>query len=154
MKKLISATLFVITKHTYVSNMDTLSQTMARGWSYLVHLTRNLHMFIDDWPFCEKVLWIICQNSCFSFFLETSTHKRTPCQMISFFEYFFTFFDFFEKKVKMAAVSIHCTGSNYPKLSTVLWYNHYLCTLKTFLKKKFRANYHTLVVQIWITFEK
>ena len=48
---------------------------------------------------------------------------------------FFHFLWLLKKTVKMAAVTIHCKGSNYPKLSTVLWYNHYLCTLKSFLKK-------------------
>ena len=97
LKKVSSATLFVITRHTYVSNMDTLSQTMVRGWSYLRHLTRNLYIFIDDWPFCEEVLWKFCQNLSLSFFLATRTHKRSPCQMISLFEYFFTFFYFVKK---------------------------------------------------------
>ena len=95
LKKLSSATLFSIPRHTYLSNMGTLSQTMARGCSYLGHLTRNLYMFIDDRTFCEEVFWKHCKKSCLSFFLSTSTHKRTPCQRISFFEYFFTFFYFF-----------------------------------------------------------
>ena len=116
--------------------MGTLSQTMARGWSYLGHLNRNLYMFIDNWYFCEQVFWKLCQNSCLSFFLATSTHESTPCQRISFSEYFFTFFDFFLKTVKMVAVTIHCKGSNYPKLSMVLWYNHYWCILKWFFLKK------------------
>ena len=92
LKTLNSATLLVITRHTYVSNMDTLSQTMPREWSYLGHLIRNLYMFIDDWPFYEKVFCILCQNSSLSFILSTNTHKRTPCQRISFFEYFHFFF--------------------------------------------------------------
>ena len=133
LKTLSSATLFVIPRHTYVSNMGTLSQTMTRGWSYLGHLTRNLYMSIDDWPFCEEVFWKLCQNSCLSFFLATSTHKRTPCQRISFFEYFFTFFYFVEKTVKMAVVPIHPKGLHFSKLSMVLWYNHYWCILKWFL---------------------
>ena len=33
----------------------------------------------------------LCQNSSLSFILATSTHESTPCQMISFFEYCFTF---------------------------------------------------------------
>ena len=107
LKKLSSATLFVITRHNYVSNMATLLQTMPRGCSSLRHLTRNLYMFIDDWLFCEEVFWKHCQNSCLSFFLSTSTHKRTPCQRISFFVYFFTFFYFVEKIVKMVVVPIH-----------------------------------------------
>ena len=115
--------------------MGTLSQTMARGWSYLGHLTRNLYMSIDYWPFCEEVFWKLCQNSGLSFLLATSTHKRTPCQTISFFEYFFTFFYFVEKTVKMPVVSIHPKGLHFSKLSMVLWYNHYLCTWKTFFKK-------------------
>ena len=99
--KLFLPKMFAIPRHTYVSNMGTLSQTMARGWSYLGHLTRNLYMFIDDWPFCEKVLWKFCQNSILSFSLATSTHIRSPCQRICFFGYFFTFFYFFEKMVKI-----------------------------------------------------
>ena len=106
---------------------------MPREWSYLGHLIRNLYIFIDDWSFCEEVFWKLCQNSSLSFILSTNTHKMTPCQRISFFEYFFTYFYFFEKTVKMAAMSIHWKGSNYSKLSTVLWYNHYLCNLKLFL---------------------
>ena len=97
LKKFSSTTLFVITRHTYVSNMDTLSQTMARGWSYLRHLTQNLYLFIDDWPFYEEVFWYLCQNSGLSFFLATSTHKRCPCQRISPFDYFSTFYYFLEK---------------------------------------------------------
>ena len=129
-KKISSVTLFVMTRHTYVSNMGTLSQTMAQEWSYLRHLTRNLYMFIDDWPFCDKVLWKLCQNSGLSFFLATSTHKRSPCQRISLFEYFFTFFNFFQKTVKMVVVPVHPKGSHFWKLSMVLWYNHYWCILK------------------------
>ena len=30
--KLFFATMFAIPRHTYVSNMDTISQTIARGW--------------------------------------------------------------------------------------------------------------------------
>jgi hypothetical protein len=101
LKKLSSATLFVITRQTYVSNMGTLSQTMVHRWSYLGHLTRNLYMFIDDWSFCEEVLWNFFQNSSLSFSLATSTHIRSPCQRIYFFGYFFTFFYFFEKMVKI-----------------------------------------------------
>ena len=85
--------------------------------------------------FVKKFFCKLCQNSSLSFILPTRTQESTPCQRISFFEYFFTFFDFFEKTIKITAVSIHCKGSNYPKLSTVLWYNHYLCNLKLFLKK-------------------
>ena len=51
-------------------------------------------------PFCEEVFWKLCQNSSLSFILSTNTHKRTPCRRISFFEYFFTFFYFFEKRSK------------------------------------------------------
>ena len=129
------ATLFPIPRYTYVSNTGTLSQTMAWKWPKLGHLAWNLYMFIDDRPFCEWFFWKVCKNSCLLFSLETSTHKGTPCQRIPFFEYFFTFFDFFEKIVKMAAMAIHWKGSNFSKLSMVLWYNLYLCILKWFLKK-------------------
>ena len=95
--KLFLATMFVITTHAYLWNMGTLSQTMVHRWSYLGHLTRNLYMFIDDLAFCEEVLWKFCQNSSLSFFLGTSTHIRSPCQRICFFEYFFTFFLIFRK---------------------------------------------------------
>ena len=54
--KLVLTTMFAIPRHTYVSNMDTLSQTMARRWPKLGHLTRNLYMSIDDRPFCEGFL--------------------------------------------------------------------------------------------------
>ena len=116
LKILISATLFVITRHTYVSNMGTLSQTMARGWSYLGHLTRNLYMSIGDWPFCEEVFWKLCQNSGLSLFLATSTHKRTPCQKISFFEYFSLSFILLKKRSKCPSclfIQRGCISQNY-----------------------------------------
>ena len=119
--KLFLATMFSISRHNCVSNMDTLSQTMPREWSYLVHLIRNLYMYIDDWSFCEEVFWKLCQDLSLSFLLATSIHKRTPCQNILFFEYFFNFFYFVEKMVKMAAMPIHWKGSHFSKLSTFMW---------------------------------
>ena len=59
--------------------------------SKLIHVYRWL-------TFCEEVLRKLCQNSSLSFFLATSTHKKTSCQRISFFQYFLTFFYFFWKK--------------------------------------------------------
>ena len=58
--------------------------------------------------------------------------NRTPCQGISFFEVFFIFFEFFEKKDQMAGMAIRWKWLNFLKLSTVLWNNHYFCTLKWF----------------------
>jgi len=133
LKKLISATLFVTTRHTQVSNMGTLSQTMARGWSYLGHLTRNLYMSIDDWPFCEEVFWKLCQNSGLSFFLATSTHKRSPCQRISLFEYFFIFFIFFEKNGQNGPCAIICDKVSIYWHIGVSWYRKHCCQ-KQFLK--------------------
>ena len=52
-----------------------------------------------------------------------------------FFEVFFIFFEFFQKKVKMASAAVRWKGSIFSKLLTVLWNNHYFCTLKWFLKK-------------------
>ena len=124
LKKLSSATLFAIRRHTYVSNMGTLSKTMPQEWSYLGYLSRNLNMFVDDRPFCERIFWKFRQKSSLSFFLPSNTHQRIPCQRISFFEFCFTLLYFFQKTLKMAAVSIQWKGSNFSKLSTVLWYNH------------------------------
>ena len=84
------------------------------------------------WLFIKKG-WKVCQNSDLPLFLATSTRKMSSCQRIYFFEYFFTFLYFFEKTVKMAAVSIRWKWSNFSKLSNVMRYNHYLCTLKWFL---------------------
>ena len=56
LKKLSSATLFEISRHTNVSNMGTLSQTIPRKWSYIDHLSRNLYMFIDGRSFCQAFL--------------------------------------------------------------------------------------------------
>ena len=103
MKKLTSATLFAIPSYTYVTNMGTLSQNMPREWAYLSHLVWNLYMLIDDRPFCEVSIWKVCRKSSLSFILWTSTHNRTPCQVISFFEVFFMFFEFFKKLTKWLA---------------------------------------------------
>ena len=86
--------------------MVTLSQTMPHEWSYLGHLSRNLNMFVDDIPFCERIFWKFRQKSSLLFFISTTTPKRAPCRRISFFDQFITLFDFFEKTVKMVAVSI------------------------------------------------
>ena len=80
--------------------------------------------------FCEVFVWKVCQKSSLNFFLSTSTHKRSPCQRISFFEVFFLFFDFFEKMVQMAGMAIHWKWSILPKSSKVLLCNHYLCILE------------------------
>ena len=132
LKKLSSVTLFPMPSYTYVPNMDTLSQTMPREWSHLDRLAWNLYMFIDDRAFCEELSWKVCQNSSLSFFLTTSTHKRTLCWRISFFDVFFIFFDFFQKQVRMERIAIRWKRSIFSKLSTVLWNNHYLCILKWF----------------------
>ena len=153
LKNLSWVTLLTIPRYTYVPNMDTLSQTMPKKWSYPGRLTWNPYIFIDDRRFCEVIFCKVWQKSCLLFFLSTSTHKRTPCQRISFFEIFFILFELFEKMVKMINKAICRKKSIFPKLWMVLWNHHYLCTLNYFWKK-FRANYHTLVVQFWITFEK
>ena len=65
-----------------------------------------LYIFIDDRPVHEGFVCKVCQKSSLSFFVSTSTHKRAPCQRISFFEVFFLFFEFFEKMVEMASMVI------------------------------------------------
>ena len=60
-----------------------------------------------------KKNWTICQKLSLSFFIATSTHKRTPCQRNSSFEYFLNFFYFCEKTVKMTAMTIHRKWSNF-----------------------------------------
>ena len=97
-----SAPIFPMPRHTYMPNMGTLSQTIPRGWLYLGHLVRNLYMFVDDRTFCEEFFWKLCKKINFIIFIADSKYKRAPCQRIPFFEYFFTFFYFFEKMVKMA----------------------------------------------------
>ena len=37
--------------------------------------------------FVNEFFWKVCQNLSLSFFLATSTHKRTPCQRISFLNF-------------------------------------------------------------------
>ena len=56
--------------------------------------------------FVEYFFGKFVKTQVYHFFLATSTYKRTPCQMISFFDYFFSFFDFFENMVRMAVVAI------------------------------------------------
>ena len=143
LKNLTSATLFSIPRYTYVPNMGTLSQTMPREWSYLGRLVWNIYMFIDDRPFCEVSVWKVCRKSSLSFILPTNTHNRTPCQGISFFEVFYIFFEFFEKMDQMAGMAIRWKRSIFSKLSTVLWNNHYFCTLKWFLWKFHSKLSHT-----------
>ena len=53
-------------------------------------------MSIDDSPFCEVFCLEVWKNSNLSFSLETSTHKRTPCQRIYFLTLFY-FLWFFRK---------------------------------------------------------
>ena len=103
LKKFSSVTFFPITIYKYVKNMGTLPQTMPREWSYLGRLAWNLYMFIDHRLFCEWFFWKVCQKSSLSFLLATSTHKSTPCRRIYFFDVFFIFFEFFQKKSKWRA---------------------------------------------------
>ena len=71
------------------------------------HLAWKAWMFIHDKSFCERMFLKICQNWSLSFFLPTSTYKRTPCQRIAFFEIFFIFLDVFQNRVKIACTSLH-----------------------------------------------
>ena len=123
LEKLCSITLFVIPRYTYVPNMGTLSQTMPREWSYLGCLSWKLYMFIDDRTYCDGFFCKICQKSSLSFLLANTTHKRTPCQRICFSDVFFIFLEFFQKNVKMTSTAVRWKGSNFSKLSKVLWNN-------------------------------
>ena len=132
-KKLSSTQLFPISRYTYVPNMDILSQTMSREWSYLDHLDWNLYMFIDNRLFVKYLFGKFVEIQVYHFFLSTSTHKSSPWQRNSFFEVYFIFFEFFEKFVKMAGMAIPWKRSIFSKLSMFLWNNQYFCTLKWFL---------------------
>ena len=85
--KLSSVTLLPIPWYIYLPSMGALSKTMPREWSYLIRLSWNLYMFVDDRTFCEIFFCKLWQKSSLPFFLSTSTHKRTPCQRISFLRF-------------------------------------------------------------------
>ena len=106
---------------------------LCHGNGHTLVIWLESHECLYDRPFCEWIFWKVYQNSSLLFFQATSTHKRTPCQMISFLKFFFIFFDFFQNGLKIAGTSFHSNDMNLLKLSVVLPYNDYLGTLKWFL---------------------
>ena len=58
----------------------------------LGHLDWKPWMFIHDRPFCEASFLKSCQNSSLSFFMASSTHKRTARKFFEFLLFSFTFF--------------------------------------------------------------
>ena len=135
LEKLSSVTLFPIVTYTFVPNVGTLSQTMPWEWSYVARLAWNPYMFIDGRPLCGDFLGEVWQISSLIFLVATSTHKRTPCRRICFFDFFFILFEFFQKKVKMESKDIRSKKLNFWKLSKFMWNNQYFFTLKWFLEK-------------------
>ena len=87
----------------------------------------NPFMFIDDRPSYDANFCKLWQISGLSFLISTSGHNRIPCQRNFFFEFAFTFFEFFVNFAKMPSMAIHSKGSNFPKLWTFLWNNQPLC---------------------------
>ena len=69
------------------------------------------------------------QKSGLSFFLATSTYKRIPCQRISLFDYFSTFFYFW-----------HIGAS---------WYDKHCCQ-KQFLKHDYKYHFLFFKCQKWL----
>ena len=100
LKKLSSVTLLQIPRYTYVPNMGILSQTMPREWSYIDHLSRNLYIFVERWSFCEELFWELCQNTCLSFLLATSIHKKFHAKGFHFLSIFPHSFTFLKKRSK------------------------------------------------------
>ena len=86
----------------------------------LGHLDWKPWMFIHDWPYWEAIFFKKIQNSSLSFFMASSTHKRTTCERIAFFWVFVIFFDFFQNRVKFVGLTIRRKKLNQSKLSVVL----------------------------------
>ena len=119
LEKLSSVTLFPIATYTFVPNVGTLSQNMPWEWSYAARLAWNPYMFIDGRPLCGGILGEVWQISSLLFLLATSTHKRTPCRRICFFDVFFILFEFFQKKVKMESKDIRSNFFEFLKTNKV-----------------------------------
>ena len=67
----------------------------------------NPFMFIDDRPCYDAIFLKLWKISGLSFFIATSGHNRMPCQRIDFFEFSFTFSEFFVKFAKLPCMAIH-----------------------------------------------
>ena len=99
------------------------------------HLVWNIMILYTWYHFLWRLFSISVHIKSLAFSLATNTHKRTSWESTAFFDNFFILFDFFQKMVKMASMIIHRNGSNLWELLVILWYNHYLCILKLFLKE-------------------
>ena len=73
-------------------------------------------MFIDDRLFCDGFFSKICQKLSLWFLLATSTHKRTPCQRISFFGVFFILFEFSKINSNLNSKCVIVWSEIFPKI--------------------------------------
>ena len=90
LKNLSSVTLLHIPRYTYVTNIDTLTQTIPRKWSYLGRLTWNPYMFIDDRTFCEVIFCKVWKkNQVYNFSCQLVHIRGLHAKRFLIFLYFY-----------------------------------------------------------------
>ena len=113
LKKISSATLLPIPKHTYVPNMGTLSQTMLWKWSYLGRLLWNLCVVIDDRPFYETFFYFFIKTQVYYFLYQLLHIKGLHAKGFLFLSNLSLYLIFLKKWSKWPPLQFVERGENF-----------------------------------------
>ena len=89
------------------------------------HLAWNTSMFVHGRPYREASFFKSCQNSCLSFFMETSTRNRMPCASFTFFYFSLFYVIFFQNWVKFVRMQIHCKMLKFVRMQIFFQYSRW-----------------------------